>query len=130
LTEEGYYHKKKFSLYKDYINFYIKNIYSHNLLDTITTQQDKFDSYQLKRHHKCFILFAETENVTEEDLKVLEETQHAAIIFSLPNMISDVKMVVLIDTTKQCAYCVPPGKNNYSSYKAGYNLIKKYLIRK
>ena len=128
LLEEGYYHKRKFSFFKDYVNFYIKKVYSQNAKATINTQYSKFDSYQFKRNHKCFILFIEMENVSEEDLETLVE--NASIFISMeivPNIMDDASVIVILDNTKKCAYCVPPGKNKFSFYNLGYKQMKKIL---
>ncbi|MBR5022110.1 MAG: hypothetical protein IKY18_02780, partial [Oscillospiraceae bacterium] len=44
----------------------------------------------------------------------------------VPNM-GQTALTVLLDLEKNCAYCVPPGKNKLSFYNIGYKQVKKML---
>lgn len=129
--EEGYYYKRQFNIWKDYVNYFIKTINSTDLKQTIKEEYKLFDSFKFEKKNKCLIMFIEKENVDENDLKILVNISSNFIGLEIvPHMINDTSLIVLIDKTKKCLYLVPPGKNKLSFYNIGYKLIKQKLFNK
>lgn len=125
LIDEGYFHKKKFSFTKDYINIYIKKIKTDDLENTIKQQFEKFDNFNFKTKNKCLILIIEKEEVNDDDLKTI--TNISSVFTSMeviPMAYCDLSLIALFDSVKKDLYLVPP-VNKLSFYSLGYKFCKK-----
>ncbi len=126
--DQGYYHRKQFNFWKDYVNYYIRTCPMEDVRMCIGQQISRFDSYEFKGKNKCLIFFAEKNGVTDEDRQALVE--FANIFISTESVapgVIDVALVVLRDTQTGKAWCVPPGKSKLSLYSMGYKLAMKIL---
>ncbi len=125
LQNEGYYHKKKFSFWKDCVNNYVEKVYSTDIAQTVDNQFEKIDSAEFNKNNKCYVLFIEKENITKEDLDFLLEK--SSVFIAGGGYIPVAAVLVLLDSTKRCAYCVPSSGAKLSFYNYGYKLAKKIL---
>ncbi len=122
---EGYFHKRKFSFWKDYVNCYVEKVYSMDISQTVKNQFKKIDAAESKRRNKCYVLFIEKENIIKEDLDFLLE--QSTVFIAGGGYIPVAAVLVLLDRTKRCAYCVPAVGAKLSLYSYGYKLAKKIL---
>ncbi len=131
--EEGYLYKKKFSLNKDFIHYYVKKCLSTDVQETINQEFDRFDSckFQSMSANRCFILIIEKDEITKEDLNIVSKTKNIFVSMEVvPQMVNHTSIVALLDKSTQCLYLVKPGTNKLSMYYAGYKQIKKLLNQK
>ena len=126
--EEGYYHRRKFNLQRDYVNFYIRTCTLDDARMSLEQQFSRFDGYEFKSKNKCLIIFAEKSGVTDEDRQALVDCANAFLsVESVAPGMMDTALVVLRDTQTGKAWCVPPGKNKLTLYNTGYKLAMKIL---
>ena len=126
--KEGYYHRKIFCLSKDYVNYYVQTTYAVDVAETIDRQYGRFDACEFKKSNVCLLLFVEKNRVEQKDLEALTAitSVYLGVEAMVPNM-GQTALTVLLDLEKNCAYCVPPGKNKLSFYNIGYKQVKKML---
>lgn len=125
---EGYYHRRKFNLQRDYVNFYIRTCPMEDVRSSIEQEMNRFDGYEFKGKNKCLILFAEKSGVTEDDKQALVDFANIFIsIESVAPGVIDAAFVVLRDNQTGQAWCVNPGKNKLTLYHTGYKLAMKIL---
>lgn len=125
---EGYYHRRNFSLVRDYVNYYIRTCTLEDVRMSLEQQFSRFDGYEFKGKNKCLMFFAEKNGVTDEDRQALVD--FANIFLSIESTvpgIMDTTFVVLRDTQTGKAWLVPPGKNKMTLYNVGYKLALKIL---
>lgn len=124
-----YYYKRKFSVTKDYVNYFIRCVDSMDLANDLDREHQKFDGKQYSNNNKCLILFFFLDAVTEGDLDILTDQATAFILMETAiqgTVRVDSSVAVLVDNSTRKAYMVPD-RASISVYKHGINLVKRLL---
>ena len=132
LIENKYYHKRRFSLFNDFINYFIKLTDKNAPLDECVKKQIQlFDQENRKEKNKCLIIVLFSETVTQADLKELKE-------YSLPLAAAELQIkmlglkyeslvVALLDNNSGKLYAFNDHKHSGTINSSGVNLLRKMI---
>lgn len=124
-----YYHKRKFSATKDYVNYFIRCVDCMDFASDLDREFEKFDRKNYSNKNKCLVLFFFLDTVTDSDLEALTSQATPFILMetAMPGAVrTDSAVVVLVDNRTRRAYMVPD-KSFISIYKHGTKIVKKML---
>lgn len=131
-TKNNYFRKKVFSLLKDSICYYAKNVTAADFKSTIEYELNLMDKLNERSKNICFLLFVYKNNINESDL---EELRKISKLFILNEMVVPVSscytsIIVLINSeTYEGRFLDMNSKQSISVYAHGSRLIKKYFAR-
>ncbi len=124
-----YYYKRKFSLSKDYVNYFVRCVDGYNFAEQFDRELENFDRKNYSNKNKCLVLFFFLDAVTQANLKFLTKQATAFILTETATLGAnriDSAVVVLVDNSTRKAYMVPDGAV-ISIYKHGIKIVKKLL---
>lgn len=126
-TEEGYYRKKKISVLKDYICYYIRMAYGEDMMDIIQQEAGRFDTIEKKEKNACLLLFVYMDRVGEHEKEEMKEFDKKNII--LETVINPYTAATIIAIAVDCStytgYFLDVVKGNVISlYSHGCKLLK------
>ncbi len=125
---DGYFYKRKFSLSKDYVNYFIRFCHtSDDVASDFERENTRIDSFEYKNQNMCFILIDVAENVTEEDINTLRDFNKVFMVVegTLPSPQFNSAVYMLLDSNTKKLYLFEMGKMSISIHAHGTNLIKK-----
>ena len=125
--KDGYYYKRCFSLWKDYVNYFVRLADSIDVETSIEGETSNIDAKGYANKNKCFILVLSLDKVTEEDIKKMKEFNKAFIIAERIDPWIDSAVCVLIDKSNENAYLIQSSKPSFSIYSHGEKLIEKMI---
>ncbi len=132
LIENKYYHKRRFSLFNDYINYFIKLTDKNAPLDECVKKQIQlFDQENRKEKTKCLIIVFFSETITQADLKELKEYSLTLAAAELQIKMLGLKyeslVVALADNNSGKLYAFNEYKHSSTMNSSGVNLLRKML---
>ena len=127
---DGYYFKRRFSIYKDFISFYIKQITTDDIANTLEIELDNIEKTNFNGRYQCFVCLLNKEYITDTDVNVLKNISKEYISFEIVHDSVAINMiVVLIESNRKRSFIVP-SRYISSLYYAGYKQVKKILTKK
>ena len=132
LIENKYYHKRRFSLFNDYINYFIRCADKDGRVgECLKREIDLFDGENRKEKHKCLLIVLFSDQITKEDLSDIKN-------FSLPiaahetyaKMVGvryDTVVVALGDNNSGKLYAFNEHKHSVTINSSGINLLRKMI---
>ncbi len=125
--KDEYYYKRRFSLAKDYINYFVRFADAVDVESSIDSETAKIDTRNYANKNKCLILMLSLENVTKEDIEKMKEFNKAFIVAESIDPYIDSAVCVLIDKSEEKAYLIRSSKLSISIYSHGEKLIEKMI---
>lgn len=130
-TEEGYYKKKKFSLFKDPISCYVRIIEAVDIENTIKREATRFDSdfKEIKKRHLLLFLYVDyTDEVIQQSLEnVVKEYLIKERLYT--DMILEAVIAVVVDKKTLTGYFLYIEKGGiFTFHAAAYKMLKELLI--
>ena len=128
--KDEYLYKRKFYIWKDYVNCFAKFSSGNSIQEISTKELATFRSKSYKNQNRCLMLFASVDSLSSEEMKRLKTISKAMIVNSLADKYSVLDMVVIfaIDRSAGKMYCLrSPWK--LCTYAFGADFIDK-LIKK
>ena len=132
LIENKYYHKRRFSLFNDYINYFIKLTDKNAPLDECVKKQIQlFDQENRKEKNKCLIIVLFSETVTQADLEELKEYSLPLVAAELQIKMLGLKyeslVVALLDNNSGKLYAFNEHKHSSTMNSSGVNLLRRIV---
>ena len=125
--KDEYYYKRRFSLAKDYINYFVRFADAIDVESSIDSETSKIDTRNYANKNKCLILILSLENITKEDIEKMKEFNKAFIVAESIDPYIDSAVCVLIDKSEEKAYLIRGSKLSISIYSHGEKLIEKMI---
>ncbi len=126
--DRGYYRRKKFSLLKDSVSYYVKILDSSNMEKTIRNERNYFDREFQHGKSTCLILMIYSNESTDQDTHLL---RNAGMVQIADNMVLDMYssktiLVVGVDPVTGVGRYLDIGKgHNLYLYKYGCKMLQK-----
>ena len=129
-TDRGYFHKRKFTFWKDFVNYYIKICDCKDIHETIKKEKQAFSLPIPKGNFVSFVLCLVKDFVDQEDLKTLvnfNKTLLASenVMLHTQRYRGSNMTIVLLDRYNNTLYYVSGGKNSLTLYSYGTRLIEE-----
>lgn len=124
---DEYYYKRKFSLAKDYINYFVRFANSINVASSIESEMAKIDAKNYSNQNKCMILILSLDTVSAEDIEEMKKFNKAFIVAEHIDPWIDSAICVLIDKSNNKAYFIKNNKFSVSIYSHSTKLIEKLI---
>ena len=128
--KDGYLHKKRFSLAKDYVNYFIRLPYGDDIISDPESETRKADDcIDLRIQNKCLILIDSAYGVTPDMLNSAKDFNKIFMVAEsvMPSARTNSAMYALLDTSNNKLYILEGDKYSISVYSHGIKLLKKLL---
>lgn len=129
LIDGRYYHRRRLSLTKDVINYYVRIAECDGIRKTIEKELEILDEQDYKGKNKCVIMLLYADKVSDENKSQLLNVSQAFIVPEIASNAStfDTIVPVLIDKSTSRACFVPLGKRSISVYAHGLKMMQELL---
>ena len=132
LIENKYYHKRRFSLFNDYINYFIRCADKDGRVgECLKREIDLFDGDNRKEKHKCLLIVLFSDQITKEDLSDLKELSLPIVAHELyaktVGVGYDSVVVALADNNSGKLYAFNEHKHSSTMNSSGVNLLRRIL---
>lgn len=125
--ENGYYYRKKFSFWKDWVRYYIKLIDSSDLSEALDREINNFNNSDCDGQNACLIIIMYQNGVTEDTKTALKEisTDSAIAETVIDPHLNATFLSVAVDSLTGTGYFFDLHKSHISLYSHGCRLLKK-----
>lgn len=126
--KDEYYYKRKFSFFKDYINYFIRFADATDTESSIESETSRIDAKNYTNKNKCLILILSLDNITCGDIEKMKEFNKAFIISEYINpSMTDSAVCILLEKNSNKAYIIENANHAISIYSHGIRLVKKLI---
>lgn len=137
---KGYYHKRNFSCWKDYVHYYVKFVVVEpsfdgeermkKLIRAINREANRFKALRLEGNRQVLLLFLYQQMAGASELSILKENAICAMLsneLDLGEYEQSFVPVLVADETKIGYFMDMPEKINIGIYKHGCKMVKSVL---
>ena len=126
--KDEYYYKRKFSFFKDYINYFIRFTDAIDAESSIESETSRIDAKNYTNKNKCLILVLSLDNITNDDIEKMKEFNKAFIVAEYINpLMTDSAVCVLLEKSSNKAYIIKNANHAISIYSHGTKLVEKLI---
>lgn len=126
--DEGYYRRKKFSLLKDSISYYVRITEDFEIENALKREIERIFSVKRKEKNLCLLLFVYMDEMGEQEKKDIKELGKGQIVIQYainPNMSVSV-ITIAVDRQTNTGYYMEGRKFGWiSSYSYGCRMVRK-----
>lgn len=126
--DEGYYRRKKFSLLKDSISYYVRITEDFEIENALKREIERIFNVKRKEKNLCLLLFVYMDEMGEQEKKDIKELGKGQIVIQYainPNMSVSV-ITIAVDRQTNTGYYMEGRKFGWiSSYSYGCRMVRK-----
>lgn len=129
-TQEGYFVKKKFSLYKDFIYYYVCLVEDIGIENAVSRELARFEQMKKKGNAFCLILLIWLDKISEKEKNELKEESKNSLLYEYAyeyvfRQGTSLIVVAIDESTHTGYYLKMPEKTVPFLYRRGCGLIEE-----
>ena len=126
--KDEYYYKRRFSFFKDYVNYLIRFADAIDAESSIDSETSRIDAKNYTNKNKCLILVLSLDNITCGDIEKMKKFNKAFIISEYINpSMTDSAVCILLEKNSNKAYVIKNDNHEISIYSHGTKLVEKLI---